>query len=91
MNVVLMTSEKHEFGFHFKSTHGSRSKPQHNDRNPSEVEVELRILRNNFERLEGLYKDALEENNSIKSDYESKLISADETNTRLIGQKEVLE
>ena len=48
--------------------------------NPSEVNPneELRLLRINFKRLEGLFHDSIEEMNSVKSEYEAKLIEAND-------------
>ena len=47
-------------------------------------------LKNNFQRLEALYQEALDESNKIKAEYEVKLIKADEDYTRIFSQNEVL-
>ena len=64
---------KDEFGRHFKSTHSS-AKNQENNSNDEEQEdhektkSELRLMKNNFERLENMYHEALDEVNKVKSD-----------------------
>ena len=42
------------------------------------IKEELRQLKNNFERLESLFQDSLEEVNQVKSEYEAKLIEAND-------------
>ena len=38
----------------------------------------MRILKHNFERLETMYQDSLEEVNNVKSEYEARLIKAND-------------
>ena len=42
------------------------------------LKAEVKTLRNNIERLEILYKESLSEVGKIKSEYESKLIEAND-------------
>ena len=65
----FQSKDKSYFGRHFKEEHGSKA--------PSKkLEDENRILKNNFERLEAMYHDSLEEVNKTKSEYEARLIVA---------------
>ena len=92
------SANKTSFGKHYKSSHGSKSKqknhsgPAYNndDDGKQKVEAELRQLRNNFERLEGMYHESLEEVNQVKSEYEAKLIRANDNQTRMMSENEVL-
>ena len=43
------------------------------------VKAEMKMLRRNFERLEGMYHQSLEEVNQVKSEYEAKLILANDS------------
>ena len=75
--------DKSLFGRHFKEEHGSKA--------PSKkLEEENRILRNNFERLEAMYHDSLEEVNKPKSECEARLIVATDNYTVVQTENEVL-
>ena len=50
----------------------------------------LRIMKNNFERLEGMYQEALEETNQVKSEYEARLLQANDSFTVIKAENEVL-
>ena len=91
------TKEKSNFGKHYKEGHGSKSRNKVIciDSTKSKDEFEKlqednRLLRNNFERLEALYHDALEENNKIKSEYEAKLITCNDNYERAQSENEIL-
>ena len=53
--------------------------------------MELRLLKNNFERLQTLYQESLEENDKIKSEHEVQTIKANEEYARIIAQNEALQ
>ena len=40
------------------------------------LKEEIKVLQRNFKRLEGMYQEALDEVNQVKSEYEAKLIAA---------------
>ena len=44
----------------------------------TKLKEELRSLKNNFERLESLFQDSLEEVNNVRSEYEAKLVEAND-------------
>ena len=44
----------------------------------------------NFERLEGMYHDSLEEVNQVKSEYEAKLIRANDNQAVIMSENEAL-
>ena len=74
---------KDEFGRHFKSTHSSTRKQENNSNDEHQEEQErlkseLRQMKINFDRLENMYHEALDEVNKVKSDYESKLVIAND-------------
>ena len=43
---------------------------------PIHLKEEIQQLKNNFEWLDSLFQDSLEENNQLKLEYEAKLIEA---------------
>ena len=68
---------------HFKDNHNENTQnDQIVETNITEEEhrhkEEVKLLKNNFERLESLLQEALDENNKIKSEYEAKLIDAND-------------
>ena len=42
------------------------------------MKEEIRLLKNNFQRLESMYQESVKENNKVKSEYEAKLIEAND-------------
>ena len=71
------SKDKEEYGKHFKEVHGSKAnKEATRVDNSSQLVEEMRILKHNFERLETMYQDSLEEVNNVKSEYEARLIKA---------------
>lgn len=42
------------------------------------LKEEIKVLQRNFKRLEGMYQEALDEVNQVKSEYEAKLIAAND-------------
>ena len=71
---------------HFKEKHRDDSRNNGEDENvqngssdeESNLKEELRMLRNNFQRLEVLFQDSLEEVSQVRSEYEGKLIEAND-------------
>ena len=54
------------------------------------VRDELKVLQRNFKRLEGLYQEALDEVNQVKSEYEAKLITANDKFSVIKAENETL-
>ena len=54
-----------------------------NDDEARKVKAELKLLKSNFDRLQGMYYESLDEVNKVKSEYE-------ETFRKVIGENEVL-
>ena len=85
------SKDKEKYGKHFKDVHGSNAnKETTRDDNGSQMVEEMRILKHNFERLEGMYQDSLEEVNNVKSEYEAKLIKANDNYVVVKAENEVL-
>ena len=82
-DCTFQSKEKSLFGKHYKEEHGSKAPNK-------KLEDENRILKNNFERLEGMYHDSLEEVNKTKSEYEARLILATDNYTVVKTENEVL-
>ena len=83
----FQTEDKVYFGKHFKETHGSESKvPRSELKN---LEDKLRIMKNNFECLEGIYYEALEETNKVKSEYEARLLQANDSFTVIKAENKI--
>ena len=77
----FVSKDKGELYKHFKETHNPDEPANITDANNEEVsklKEDLKILKNNFQRLESLLQDALEENNKMKSEHESKLVEAND-------------
>ena len=89
----FQSRDKSSFGKHHKDNHGSKSLNQNLNKKSAQVERlenELRQLKNNMGRLETMYHEALEEANNIKSEYEAKLVIANDTLTMVKKENEVL-
>ena len=84
----FQTTEKNNYGKHFKETHGSEA--QNTGLETKNLEDKLRILKKNFERLESMYHDSLEETNKVKSEYEARLLQATDNYTAIKAENEVL-
>ena len=56
----------------------------------SRTKEELRVLKNNFQRLEAHFQDSLEEVNKVKSEYEAKLIEANDKFRQVKAENEEL-
>ena len=54
------------------------------------LQEELKTLKKNFERLDGLFQDSLEEVNQVRSEYEGKLIKANENYRAVKAENEEL-
>ena len=59
---------KEDFGKHYKDQHRTISEPEPETEETSKLKEELRQLKNNFERLETVFRDTLEEADQVKSD-----------------------
>ena len=64
--------------------------PLLNNMEKAKLEEQLRIMINNFERLETMYHDSLEEVNQVKSEYEAKLIKANDNYVVVKSENEIL-
>ena len=93
------TKDKYNFGRHYKEVHGSQARMNGVQQPALEARVqedfdiikeENRRLKNNFERLEAMYHESLDEINKVKSEYEAKIIIANENNERLQSENEIL-
>ena len=82
--------DKTDFGKHFKENHGSKAKNVVVETNGNKPNEEYRILKNNFDRLESMYKDNLEEFDKVKSEYEARLIKANDDYDVVKSENEVL-
>ena len=92
--------KKETFWKHFKDNHdkgpneqgkvdeGKRSKEVVDEE--STTKEELRRLRNNFERLESLFQDSLDEVNTLKAEYEAKLNEANDKYRQVKAENEEL-
>ena len=83
---------------HFQSEH-KRENPrttrsvnikQTNGEEVSKLNGELKLLKNNFKRLEGILKDTMDEAEKTKSQYEAQLMQADEVIRVTKAENEVL-
>ena len=93
---------KDELWDHYSSTHKENTEEEENKEQPNlyneeNLKNELKNLKYNFLRLGGLLKNALNENENIKNDYEAKLLAANEQfritkaeNVELKGKVEIL-
>ena len=74
-----VNKEKHQ-----EETNGETNEEQNDNNNKvdlgevASLKEELKTLRNNFERLESVLQDSLEESSKIKSEYEAKLNEAND-------------
>ena len=82
------SSNKLNFGIHYKRFHGSGRNKKRLD---AEAENGSTQLKRNFERLEKLYKEALDEANAQKAEYEIKIANANEECTRALANNEILQ
>ena len=85
-DCTFKSTDKNAFGKHYKDMHGSKA----SNSKSKKQEEELRMLRNNLERLEGMYHESLEEVNKVKSEYEARLIIANDNFTVIKAENEVL-
>ena len=84
------TKDKSLYGKHHKEVHGSGSIKTVNPPDNHRMEEELRIMKNNFSRLETLYQDSLDQINNVKSEYEAKLIKANDDYITVKTENEAL-
>ena len=72
---------KHFQGKHKTGTQNTTKDVSRVDEDKAELsrtKEELRVLKNNFERLESHFQDSLEEVNNVKSEYEAKQIEVND-------------
>ena len=78
---------------HFEDYHGDIC-PIANQNKATENEIklkeELKFLKKSFQRLETMYHDAREENNTVKSEYEAKLMEANDKIRTITVENEAL-
>ena len=84
------TEDKQDFGKHYKDNHGSNS-TKHAEAETTKIQEDYRILKNNFDRLESMYHEALEELKMVKENYETRLQEATDMYVAAKAEKEVLE
>ena len=64
---------------HYRKEHkGKTDENTVSEEDPAKLREQLRQLKNNFERLESLFQDSLEEVNQVRSEYEAKLMEAND-------------
>ena len=78
---------------HFEEHHGDIC-PVDNQNKPSNNEIklkeELKLLKKSFQRLESMYQDAQEEANNVKSEYEAKIMEANDRVRTITAENEAL-
>ena len=79
-------TERRELGNHFKDNHKDRAL----NKDISKLRDELRSLKNNFERLEALYHESLEEVDKTKAEYEARLMEANDKFRHVKSENEEL-
>ena len=94
-DCTFESQDRDSFGKHYKEMHGSMASakapsPLLNNMEKAKLEEQLRIMKNNFERLETMYHDSLEEVNQVKSEYEAKLIKANDNYVVVKSENEIL-
>ena len=85
--------DKYKLGTHFRADHmsvGQESEQSKSTDDPIELKRELRQLKNNFERLDSLFQDSLEEANQVRSEYQAKLIEANDRFREVKAENEEL-
>ena len=95
-DCTFQTEDKKNFGKHYKENHGHQAakivtgvKSAATEAN-EKMRRDLKELKNNFERLELMYHESLENVNQVKSEYEAKLILANDNFTVIKAENEVL-
>ena len=95
-DCTFQTEDKKNFGKHYKENHGHQAakivtgvKSAATEAN-EKMRRDLKELKNNFERLEWMYHESLENVNQVKSEYEAKLILANDNFTVIKAENEVL-
>ena len=99
---TFRTENKATYGKHFKDKHGSNTKDDNNRKDNTELgsnsltldeaalKEELKLLKSNFERLESMYHESLDEVQKVKAEYEAKLITAHDDYRIVKAENEVL-
>lgn len=79
---------------HFRKEHKKKTKATDtnvdSNNEAKDIHEEHRQLKNNFERLNNMFQDSLEEVKRVKSEYEAKLIEANEKVRQTVAENEVL-
>ena len=99
-DCTYKTNNKDEFRKHFRENHSTYAKDQSKhetieivNEDPSEEsseKVDLKLLRSNFERLQQMYHESLDENNKVRSEYEAKLLEAHDNYRTVKAENEEL-
>ena len=100
-NKTAMSTPEDKLNSHFqavqKSKEQEKEKIDNNLRDKqSEVDEnlklkeEIKVLQRNFKRLEGMYQESLDEVNQVKSEYEAKLIAANDKFSVIKAENETL-
>ena len=95
-DCTFETEDKTTFGKHYKEKHWfqatkiAKKDKLIDDKATKKLRKDYKELKNNFDRLESMYHDSLEEVNQVKSEYESKLIIANDSFTVIKTENEVL-
>ena len=94
-DCTFESKDKNDFGNYYKDNHGheatklAQDKFTINDEN-KKLLLELKEIKSNYERLESLYHDSLDEVNQVRADYEAKIIHLNENNEVLKTENNVL-
>ena len=83
---------REQLGNHLREEHKDKDKSEQETGSDEEgkLKEELRQLKNNFQRLESLFQDSLEEVNKVKTEYEAKLIEANDKYRTVKAENEEL-
>ena len=86
--------DKEAFVTHFKENHSARNKKdieiEEEKEEVSSLKSELKLMKSNFERLESMYHEALNVVESVKSEYEAKIILAHDNFRTVKAENEAL-
>ena len=95
-DCTFETEDKASFGKHYKEKHGYQATKIGQDAKSSDHKIneklrrDLKELKNNFERLESMYHDSLEDVNQVRSEYQAKITLANDNFTVAKAENEAL-
>ena len=75
---------------HFHQEHKDELKNTGTNTETENAKHELKLLKNNFKRLESMFHDSLEEMDKVKTEYEAKLLEANEKYRATLAENEEL-